>query len=44
MSAEEVAEFYNSLALQSAEERSVSRILYLRGFNNWVKSMLIREL
>uniref|UniRef100_A0AC34QID7 mRNA cap guanine-N7 methyltransferase n=1 Tax=Panagrolaimus sp. JU765 TaxID=591449 RepID=A0AC34QID7_9BILA len=43
MSSEEVAEFYNNLAGQNVEERKFSRIVYLRSFNNWIKSMMIQE-
>ena len=44
MSAEEVAKFYNNLHNQDVEDRQSSRIIYLRGFNNWIKSVLIRKL
>nr|CAD7413197.1 unnamed protein product [Timema poppensis] len=37
-----VAEHYNTLQEKGLEERSKSRIFYLRNFNNWIKSMLIR--
>jgi len=43
MSAEEVAKFYNNLHNQDVEDRQSSRIIYLRGFNNWIKSMLIQD-
>ncbi|KAK7865111.1 hypothetical protein R5R35_014642 [Gryllus longicercus] len=38
-----VAAHYNTLEEKGLEERNKSRILYLRNFNNWVKSMLIAE-
>nr|CAD7460200.1 unnamed protein product [Timema tahoe] len=38
-----VAEHYNTLQEKGLEERSKSRIFYLRNFNNWIKSMLINE-
>lgn len=38
-----VAEYYNSLPNKSLAARNQSRILYMRNFNNWIKSMLISE-
>ncbi|XP_067002666.1 mRNA cap guanine-N7 methyltransferase [Anabrus simplex] len=38
-----VAAHYNTLEEKGLEERMKSRIIYLRNFNNWVKSMLINE-
>lgn len=38
-----VASHYNSIEEKGLAERSKSRILYMRNFNNWVKSMLINE-
>uniref|UniRef100_T1IYW9 mRNA cap guanine-N(7) methyltransferase n=1 Tax=Strigamia maritima TaxID=126957 RepID=T1IYW9_STRMM len=39
-----VAEHYNSLQEKGLEERTKSRIFYLRNFNNWIKSMLIGDI
>ncbi|KAM6455846.1 mRNA cap guanine-N(7) methyltransferase isoform 1-T3 [Liasis olivaceus] len=41
--AEAVAAHYNKLEEIGLEQRSMSRIFYLRNFNNWVKSVLIGE-
>lgn len=38
-----VAKHYNSLANEDSCNRNRSRILYMRNFNNWIKSMLISE-
>eukprot|EP01112_Ceratiomyxa_fruticulosa_P010272 TRINITY_DN2709_c0_g1_i1.p1 TRINITY_DN2709_c0_g1~~TRINITY_DN2709_c0_g1_i1.p1 ORF type:complete len:318 (-),score=49.34 TRINITY_DN2709_c0_g1_i1:229-1182(-) len=40
-SAQQVADHYGGRKNQSREERKDSKILSLRGFNNWIKSMLI---
>lgn len=40
---EVVADHYNNLDEKGLEERTKSRIFYLRNFNNWIKSMLIGE-
>lgn len=38
-----VAQHYNTLEEKGLAERSKSRIIYLRNFHNWIKSMLINE-
>ncbi|CDW57807.1 mRNA cap guanine N7 methyltransferase [Trichuris trichiura] len=38
-----VAEHYNKLPQRSLQERSQSRIFYLRNLNNWIKSMTIQD-
>lgn len=38
-----VATHYNQLQEKGLEERSKSRIVHLRNFHNWIKSMLINE-
>ncbi|KAJ8982029.1 hypothetical protein NQ317_007739 [Molorchus minor] len=38
-----VASHYNRLEEKGLDERSKSRIVYLRNFHNWIKSMLINE-
>uniref|UniRef100_A0A0K8RDU5 mRNA cap guanine-N(7) methyltransferase n=1 Tax=Ixodes ricinus TaxID=34613 RepID=A0A0K8RDU5_IXORI len=38
-----VQKHYNSLENGGLQERDRSRILHMRNFNNWIKSMLIRE-
>ncbi|XP_031838554.1 RNA guanine-7 methyltransferase [Nomia melanderi] len=38
-----VAKHYNSLEDKGVSIRNQSRILYMRNFNNWIKSMLISE-
>jgi len=38
-----VANFYNNREEKGIESRTESRILYMRNFNNWVKSVLIGE-
>ena len=38
-----VAKHYNELKESGLEERTKSRIFYLRNFNNWLKSMHIGE-
>lgn len=38
-----VATHYNSLEEKGLDERSKSRIVYMRNFHNWIKSMLINE-
>lgn len=38
-----VASHYNKLEEQGLVKRQQSRILYMRNFNNWIKSMLIGE-
>ncbi|XP_063155132.1 mRNA cap guanine-N7 methyltransferase isoform X2 [Candoia aspera] len=40
---EAVAAHYNKLEEVGLEQRSMSRIVYLRNFNNWIKSVLIGE-
>ncbi|XP_039593783.1 mRNA cap guanine-N7 methyltransferase [Polypterus senegalus] len=41
---EKVATHYNALKECGLEERNQSRILYLRNFNNWLKSVVIGEI
>lgn len=36
-----VAEHYNTLEVKNISQRNQSRIVYMRNFNNWIKSMLI---
>ncbi|PRD26581.1 UNVERIFIED_CONTAM: rnmt [Trichonephila clavipes] len=38
-----VAQHYNKIEEKGLEERKQSRIFYMRNFNNWIKSMLIKE-
>ncbi|KAJ8953790.1 hypothetical protein NQ314_007212 [Rhamnusium bicolor] len=38
-----VASHYNQIEEKGLDERSKSRIVYLRNFHNWIKSMLINE-
>ncbi|XP_011636013.1 mRNA cap guanine-N7 methyltransferase [Pogonomyrmex barbatus] len=38
-----VADHYNSLEEKDLSQRNQSRIVYMRNFNNWIKSMLINE-
>ena len=38
-----VAKHYNDLKESCLEDRIKSRIFYLRNFNNWIKSVLIRK-
>lgn len=38
-----VASHYNSIEEKGLAERNKSRILYMRNFNNWIKSMFIHE-
>lgn len=38
-----VATHYNNLEEKGLAERSKSRIIYMRNFNNWIKSTLINE-
>lgn len=38
-----VTEHYNSLKQKGLRQRSQSRIVYMRNFNNWIKSMLISK-
>ncbi|XP_014599847.1 PREDICTED: mRNA cap guanine-N7 methyltransferase isoform X2 [Polistes canadensis] len=38
-----VAEHYNTLEETLLSQRNQSRIVYMRNFNNWIKSMLIDE-
>ncbi|XP_043474027.1 mRNA cap guanine-N7 methyltransferase isoform X2 [Leptopilina heterotoma] len=38
-----VAEHYNSLEEKGLSQRNQSRIVYMRNFNNWIKSMIINE-
>ncbi|RZC38369.1 mRNA cap guanine-N7 methyltransferase [Asbolus verrucosus] len=38
-----VATHYNQLEEKGLDERSKSRIVYMRNFHNWIKSMLINE-
>lgn len=35
--------FYNNPQQQGLKERDESRILYMRNFNNWIKSTLISK-
>lgn len=43
MSAKEVASHYNAVPNTNINERTNSRIFYLRNFNNFIKSMLISD-
>lgn len=36
-----VANHYNALEEKGLSQRNQSRIVYMRNFNNWIKSMLI---
>lgn len=38
-----VAEHYNSLEEKGLSQRNQSRIVYMRNFNNWIKSMIISK-
>lgn len=38
-----VANHYNALEEKGLSQRNQSRIVYMRNFNNWIKSMLINE-
>ncbi|XP_054716405.1 mRNA cap guanine-N7 methyltransferase-like isoform X2 [Uloborus diversus] len=38
-----VAQHYNQIQERGLEERKQSRIFHMRNFNNWVKSMLIKD-
>ena len=38
-----VANHYNSIHNNDIQERKKSRIYYMRNFNNWVKSIIIRK-
>lgn len=38
-----VADHYNMLEEKGLSYRNQSRIVYMRNFNNWIKSMLIRK-
>lgn len=38
-----VADHYNLLEEKGLSYRNQSRIVYMRNFNNWIKSMLIRK-
>lgn len=38
-----VADHYNMLEEKGLSYRNQSRIIYMRNFNNWIKSMLIRK-
>lgn len=38
-----VSDHYNKMENGGLQERDRSRILHMRNFNNWIKSMLIRE-
>lgn len=38
-----VADHYNMLEEKGLSFRNQSRIVYMRNFNNWIKSMLIRK-
>ncbi|KAK2181344.1 hypothetical protein NP493_403g06001 [Ridgeia piscesae] len=41
---ETVAKHYNQLQESGLEERTKSRIFYMRNFNNWIKSMAINDI
>ncbi|XP_015122318.1 mRNA cap guanine-N7 methyltransferase-like, partial [Diachasma alloeum] len=36
-----VAQYYNALEEKGLSQRAQSRIVFMRNFNNWIKSMLI---
>ena len=38
-----VANHYNSINNKDVSERSKSKIYYMRNFNNWIKSIIIRK-
>lgn len=38
-----IADHYNAVEEKSLSQRNQSRIIYMRNFNNWIKSMLIYE-
>lgn len=38
-----VAEHYNAIEETHISQRNQSRIVYMRNFNNWIKSMLISK-
>jgi len=38
-----VADHYNALEEKNLSQRNQSRIVYMRNFNNWIKSMLISK-
>lgn len=44
MTSEDVAKHYNNVPNAGIRARMDSKILYLRNFNNWMKSMLICKL
>src|SRR5690348_1752977 len=39
----DIAAHYNSIIQKSVSQRNLSRIIGLKSFNNWVKSVLINE-
>lgn len=38
-----VAEHYNAIEEKGLSQRNQSRIVYMRNFNNWIKSMIISK-
>ncbi|CAD5207029.1 unnamed protein product [Bursaphelenchus okinawaensis] len=41
MSSQDVANHYNAIPNKTTEDRRASKIIHLRNYNNWMKSMLI---